>query len=181
MTSSCNFGGKPRRAVAARTARKIVVYFPEPIYARIEKASLELATSRNALIRLAVERFLDERELVEAYQASAKLRRRIAQDFSYADAENIQRVPGCALERRRGLAPPSLTRTIAPGRTARRGRWCLSLSARTKRNHPRFGLCARAAVMIWSIRRDVSLSVPLRRDSSAITRSPSGSGTASRT
>jgi metal-responsive CopG/Arc/MetJ family transcriptional regulator len=75
--------------VAARAARKIVVDFPEPTYTRIEKASLELNTSRNAFIRLAVERFLDERELVAGYQANAKFNHGIAQDFSHVDAENI--------------------------------------------------------------------------------------------
>ena len=72
-----------------RAGTKIAIDFPEPMYARIEKASLELATSRNALIRLAVERFLDERELVEGYQTNAKLNQRIAQDLSPVDAENI--------------------------------------------------------------------------------------------
>jgi hypothetical protein len=75
--------------VTARAARKIVVDFPESLYTRIEQASLELATSPNALIRLAVERFLDAKELVEGYQANAKFNRRIAQDFSPLDAENI--------------------------------------------------------------------------------------------
>jgi hypothetical protein len=88
-SSSSNFGGKPRSTVRPHSVRKIVVDFPEPVYAHIEKASLELATSRSALIRLAVERFLDEWELVTGYQANAKLNRRIAQDFSPVDTENF--------------------------------------------------------------------------------------------
>jgi hypothetical protein len=89
MTSSSNLGGKPARAVRPNSARKIVVDFPEPMYTRIEKASQELATSRSALIRLAVERFLDEWELVAGYQANAKFNYGIAQDFSPLDAENV--------------------------------------------------------------------------------------------
>lgn len=87
---------KTRRPVEARASRKIIVDFPEPLYSRTEKATQELATSRSALIRLAVERFLEvlskqrlEGELVEGYQANAKLNQRIAQDFSHVDAENI--------------------------------------------------------------------------------------------
>jgi len=75
--------------MTARSVMKIVVDFPEPMYTRIEKASLELATSRDVLIRLAVGRFLDVWELVAGYKANAKFNQRIAQDFSPVDAENI--------------------------------------------------------------------------------------------
>lgn len=50
-----------------------------------------------------------------------------------------------------------------------------------ERDHPRLRLAARAALISSSICRDVSLSVPLRRDSSPITRRTSGSGAARRT
>ena len=50
-----------------------------------------------------------------------------------------------------------------------------------ERNHPRLGFGARAALIAWSICREVSLSVPFRRDSSPIAFSTSGSGPASRT
>src|SRR5258708_5831385 len=50
-----------------------------------------------------------------------------------------------------------------------------------KRDHPRFGFCARVALTTWSICRDVILSVPLRCDSSPSARSTSGSGAARRT
>src|SRR5450755_4965791 len=50
-----------------------------------------------------------------------------------------------------------------------------------ERDHPRLVFSARAALMAWSICREVSLSVPLRCDSSPITRSTSGSGAARRT
>jgi hypothetical protein len=45
-----------------------------------------------------------------------------------------------------------------------------------ERDHPRFSFNARAALMASSICWEVSLSVPLRRDSSPITQSTSGSG-----
>lgn len=48
-------------------------------------------------------------------------------------------------------------------------------------NHPRFGFCARVALITSSIWRDVSLSVLFLRDSSRITLRTSGSGAASRT
>jgi metal-responsive CopG/Arc/MetJ family transcriptional regulator len=96
MASISKSGRKSRTPTAVRASRKIIVDFPEPLYTRTEKATRELATSRSALIRLAVERFLEvlanqrlERELVEGYQANAKLNQRIAQDFSHVDAENI--------------------------------------------------------------------------------------------
>jgi metal-responsive CopG/Arc/MetJ family transcriptional regulator len=96
MPSISKPGKKSRTATALRVSRKIIVDFPEPLYSRTEKATRELATSRSALIRLAVERFLEvlsnqrlERELLEGYQANAKLNQRIAQDFSHVDAENI--------------------------------------------------------------------------------------------
>src|SRR5438132_4503509 len=50
-----------------------------------------------------------------------------------------------------------------------------------ERNHPRFDFRARAALITWSICREVSLSVPFLWDSSPITFSTSGSGAASRT
>ena len=48
-------------------------------------------------------------------------------------------------------------------------------------NHPRIGFCARAALTAWSICREVSLSVPFRRDSSPIALTTSGCRAASRT
>jgi hypothetical protein len=57
----------------------------------------------------------------------------------------------------------------------------VGIDDQTKRTHPRFDFCARAALMTWSIRLDVTLSVPFRRDSSPITRGTSGPGAASRT
>lgn len=96
MPSNSKPGKKSRTRAALRASRKIIVDFPEPLFSRTEKATQELATSRSALIRLAVERFLEvlsnqrlERELVDGYQANAKLNQRIAQDFSHVDAENI--------------------------------------------------------------------------------------------
>src|ERR1017187_9574815 len=50
-----------------------------------------------------------------------------------------------------------------------------------ERYHPRLGFCARAALIAWSICREVSLSVPFRCDSSPIAFNTSGSGAASRT
>src|ERR1700693_3106795 len=49
----------------------------------------------------------------------------------------------------------------------------------TKGKHPLFGFRDREALMIWSISRELILLVPLRSDSSPITRNSSGSGTAS--
>ncbi len=57
----------------------------------------------------------------------------------------------------------------------------VGINNKPERDHPRLGFCARAALMTWSIWRELSLSVPLRCDSSPITRSTSGSGAASRT
>ena len=50
-----------------------------------------------------------------------------------------------------------------------------------ERDHPRLRFSARAALISWSMSREVSLSVPLRFDSSPIMRSTSGSGAARRT
>ena len=57
----------------------------------------------------------------------------------------------------------------------------IAVNYKPERDHRRFGFCLRAALMISSMRRELSLSVPLRRDSSPISLSTSGSGAARRT
>ncbi len=56
----------------------------------------------------------------------------------------------------------------------------IGINNKPERDHPRLGFGARAALMTWSIWRELSLSVPFRCDSSPMTRSTSGSGAASR-
>jgi hypothetical protein len=57
----------------------------------------------------------------------------------------------------------------------------IGVNDQPERDHPRFDFCVRAALTIRSICLELSLSVPLRRDSSPIILSTSGSGVARRT
>ena len=86
---------KRKRAGVSRS-KKLIIEFPSELYTRTERAVADLAVNRSALIRTAVEFYLDnlnrqtlERELAEGYIANASLNRRIAEDFAYSDSENI--------------------------------------------------------------------------------------------
>jgi len=87
---------KPQHSNRVAATRKIVVDFPEPLFQETERAIAELSTSRSALIRLAVERYLAavqreklDRELAEGYVANASLDRQVAQEFSAVDYETF--------------------------------------------------------------------------------------------
>jgi hypothetical protein len=81
---------------AGAPSRKVVIDFPEPLFEQTERAAAELAINRSALIRSAVERYLDalhrkrmEQELAAGYAANADLDRRIAAEFSSVDYETF--------------------------------------------------------------------------------------------
>src|ERR1051325_2283123 len=57
----------------------------------------------------------------------------------------------------------------------------IGVDYKPKRNHPRLRFSARTALITLLIRREESLSVPLRRDSSPMIFNTSGSGAARRT
>jgi metal-responsive CopG/Arc/MetJ family transcriptional regulator len=76
--------------------KKVAVDFPVTLIEEAECVAAELNTNRSNLIRLAVERFLADRqqskldeELAAGYIANADLARRISEEFKYADSELI--------------------------------------------------------------------------------------------
>ena len=56
---------KARRIAATRAGRKVIVEFPENLYAETEKATTELSMNRSALIRSALREYLDKRRAQE--------------------------------------------------------------------------------------------------------------------
>jgi len=77
-------------------SRKVVIDFPEPLFERTERAAAELAINRSALIRSAVDQYLEalhrkrlDEELAAGYAANAELDRRIAAEFSSVDYETF--------------------------------------------------------------------------------------------
>jgi metal-responsive CopG/Arc/MetJ family transcriptional regulator len=98
MSSGSRHTGREekKRRVPAVGSRKVVVDFPEPLFEQTERAAAELAINRSALIRSAVERYLEalhrkrlEEELAAGYVANAELDRRIAAEFSSVDYETF--------------------------------------------------------------------------------------------
>jgi metal-responsive CopG/Arc/MetJ family transcriptional regulator len=77
-------------------SRKVVIDFPKPLFERTERAAAELAINRSALIRSAVDQYLEalhrkrlDEELAAGYAANAELDRRIAAEFSSVDYETF--------------------------------------------------------------------------------------------
>jgi hypothetical protein len=75
--------------------RKVVIEFPTPLFERTERAA-ELAINRSALIRSAVDHYLEtlhrkrlDEELAAGYAANAELDRRIAAEFSSVEYETF--------------------------------------------------------------------------------------------
>src|SRR5580698_4352845 len=77
-------------------SHKVVIDFPKPLFERTERAAAELAINRSALIRSAVDQYLEalhrkrlDEELAAGYAANAELDRRIASEFSSVDYETF--------------------------------------------------------------------------------------------
>lgn len=76
--------------------KRVMIEFPEKLLESTEQAAAQLATTRSAVIRSAVEDYLRamhrrelEQVLAEGYAANAALNRQISDEFSYVDSENI--------------------------------------------------------------------------------------------
>ncbi len=83
---------KKVRATAVRSAKKVVVDFPEPLFRETEQVIAELSTSRSDFIRMAVEEYLRQRreralqkQLIEGYAANANVARAIANELAQFD------------------------------------------------------------------------------------------------
>jgi metal-responsive CopG/Arc/MetJ family transcriptional regulator len=81
---------------ASAGSHKVVIDFPKPLFERTERATAELAINRSALIRSAVDQYLEtlhrkrlDEELAAGYPANAELDRRIAAEFSSVDYETF--------------------------------------------------------------------------------------------
>ena len=81
-------------AAARRGGRKVIVEFSASLYAETERATVQLSINRSALIRSAVQEFLDkwhreelEKQMAEGYLANARQARETAQAFSHVDSE----------------------------------------------------------------------------------------------
>ena len=76
--------------------RRVVVDFPESLYRETERAIAEMQTNRSNFIRLAVERFIEnrkrrelERELAEGYMANSGQLREVEQDLSFSGEDGF--------------------------------------------------------------------------------------------
>lgn len=85
---------KPPKVFARRVGRKVIVELPAGLYAETEKATAQLSINRSALIRSALQEYLDkwrreklEKELAEGYVANASQARETAEAFSHVDSE----------------------------------------------------------------------------------------------
>jgi metal-responsive CopG/Arc/MetJ family transcriptional regulator len=79
---------------ALSTSKKVAVDFPASLFQETEQAAKEISTTRSALIRIAVEAFLQNRkrqrledQIAESLSANAKLDRRLMEEFRHVDAE----------------------------------------------------------------------------------------------
>jgi metal-responsive CopG/Arc/MetJ family transcriptional regulator len=78
----------------AAAVRRVVVDFPSPLLSRTERAVAELHTNRSALIRVAVEKYLEflqkaklEQALAEGYAANAAQARKSCEEFAHVDSD----------------------------------------------------------------------------------------------
>jgi metal-responsive CopG/Arc/MetJ family transcriptional regulator len=85
---------KAPKPLARRSGRKVIVELPADLYAETEKATAQLSINRSALIRSALQEYLDkwrreqlENELAEGYIANAAQARETAEAFSHLDSE----------------------------------------------------------------------------------------------
>jgi metal-responsive CopG/Arc/MetJ family transcriptional regulator len=85
---------KAKKIAATRAGRKVIVEFPQSLYAETEKATTALSMNRSTLIRSAVREYLDrwrreglENELAEGYIANASQARETTEAFSHVDSE----------------------------------------------------------------------------------------------
>jgi len=92
--------GESRKVHAAEAdapgSHRVVIDFPKPLFEQTEQAAAELAVNRSALIRAAVEQYLErlhrrglEAELAAGYAANADLDRRITAEFASVDYETF--------------------------------------------------------------------------------------------
>ena len=93
-TRTARRGAKASKASIHRVGRKIIVELPAALYARTEQATSQLSVNRSALIRSALQEYLDkwqrqrlESDLAEGYIANAGHARDVAEAFSNVDAE----------------------------------------------------------------------------------------------
>jgi metal-responsive CopG/Arc/MetJ family transcriptional regulator len=84
------------RSAATAASRKVVVYFPAPLFRETERVAAETGASRSELIRCAVEQYLKvvqrkslEHELAAGYVANSALDGGIAEEFSSVDYETF--------------------------------------------------------------------------------------------
>lgn len=82
------------KQAAARSVKKVVADFPEPLFREAERAAHELSMNRSSFIRAAVEAFLKnrrteklERAIAESLSANAELDRQLVDEFKHVDAE----------------------------------------------------------------------------------------------
>jgi metal-responsive CopG/Arc/MetJ family transcriptional regulator len=85
---------KTSKHSARRPSRKIIVELPAQLYAEAEKVTEQLSTNRSALIRSALQEYLEkwrrqelENELAEGYIANAYQALETAEDFIHVDSE----------------------------------------------------------------------------------------------
>lgn len=87
--------GERRTALpAVATVKRVVVDFPTPLLTRAERVVAEMGTNRSALIRMAVEKYLEflqktklEQVLAEGYAANAAQARQSCEEFAYVDSD----------------------------------------------------------------------------------------------
>ena len=86
---------KPSSAIRPKS-KKVIVEFPDALYAETRKAVEELAIKRSVFLRDAVREYLKllqrrklVRELADGYRANAGLNRKISEEFQHVDAENL--------------------------------------------------------------------------------------------
>jgi metal-responsive CopG/Arc/MetJ family transcriptional regulator len=79
---------------SAKSAKRVVVDFPEQLLRDTDQTASLLDTNRSDFIREAVEEYVKalrrkriEEELAAACEANDELERKICEDFSYVDAE----------------------------------------------------------------------------------------------
>lgn len=93
MKPRASQGRKARKAFSRRGGRKVIVELSAALYAETEEATAQLSINRSALIRSALQEYLDkrrreelEKELAEGYIANASQARETAEAFAYVDS-----------------------------------------------------------------------------------------------
>jgi metal-responsive CopG/Arc/MetJ family transcriptional regulator len=87
-----------RSAVRSRmpASRKVIIDFPDALYAATQKGVQELSVTRSGLIREAARDYLRRmerqklaRELTEGYRANADLNQKLSEEFVHLDSDNL--------------------------------------------------------------------------------------------